>query len=242
MKHTGTAITDAPGAMANYRDTIRALNSASEAAIILFVLNGDNQISDEDRKQLRTLREAGLSDKVVFALNFKDNPQVIRNVGIEKDILAVLSQEGFNAPHHQNLLYFNAFLAVRAFQGEQIVGGTLDTLSERGILEDAKMRGYDCNSVEEAWKKTTAQILSNIGNRKLASQVDDMTLTPENKIIQQIREVSRWDEMISSLRAHVLNNRASGVLLDLGARPVIKALESIEKNLETPRGHSQKGC
>ena len=241
MKKTGTAVTDAPGTMANLRDTMRALDAAQASAIIVFVLNGERTFTDEERNQLKTLRKAGLSDKVVFVLNFKDRtPQNIRKVGIEKDICDVLIQEGYTAPHHKNFLYYNAYLAMHAFQGNMIARGTLDDLSKRGLLEDAEQRQEENQtdsdagniSVEDAWRDTTKQVLLGINNLNLALKVQEATLIPGNEIFQEIRAVSRWDEMIFGLRSHILNNRAAGVLLDLGARPVRKALENVEKTLQ----------
>ena len=251
MSKTETAVTDAPGTMANLRDTMRALKSASEAAIILFVLNANNAFMEEDIKQLRTLREAGMADKVVFALNFKTPPQAIRN-NIQPAIIAVLRQEGYTAPHHENLLYYNAYLAMHAFQGEKILQGTLDDLSAQGILKDAEIFEFDHDTVEDAWKNTTTQALMQIGSTKSAMKISTMHLTPDGEvlqeqrrmqchdILQEIRAISRWDEMIFSLRSHIFKNRTAGVLLDLGARPVIKALESIEQTLKQREDMSER--
>ena len=242
MKKTGTAVTDAPGTMANLRDTMRALQSASEAAIIVFILNGDRQFTEEERNQLQKLRDAGLADKVVFVLNFKDRtPENIREIGLEENILSVLRQEGFNAPHHKNLLYYDAYLAKLAFLGEMIAQGQLDELSETRLFEDviAKWPKTDANknkpwytSATKAWVKLTKKTLNLIDSDELTDEVSDSALTAGNEILKKIRAVSRWDQMIFSLRAHILKNRAAGVLLDLGARPVVKALESIEQTLK----------
>ena len=231
MKDTGTAITDAPGTMANLRDTIRAINAASESAVIVFVVDSELQFNEEDRNQLKTLYESGLADKVVFVMNFKRKPGSPAVNDVEKQDLSVLSQEGFKAQHHQKFLYCNSYLAVHAAQGEMIANGTFDPLSEKGLLEDAKQMDVPYGSAEEAWKNTTQSVLGKLNNFQLMAQVANATLTPGNEIFKQIREVSRWDEMISSLRAHILQNRAGGVLLDLGARPVVKTLESIERTL-----------
>ena len=232
MKNTGTAITDAPGIMANQRDTQRAINAASEAAIIVFVVDSELQFNDEDKNQLKTLCESGLADKVVFIMNFKREPGIPAVKEIEQHDLSVLRQEGFNAPHHKNFLYCNAYLAVHASQGEMIADGTLDPLSEQGLLEDAEKAGVSHNSAEEAWKNTTMAALGRLNNFNLLAQVGNATLKPDSEIFQQIRDFSLWDEMIFSLRSHILQNRAAGVLLDLGARPVVKTLESIERTLQ----------
>ena len=239
MKRTGTAVTDAPGTMANLRDTKRALETAQAAAIILFLLNGNKEFTEEDKNQLRILRETGMSDKVVFALNFMRSPQSIRNT-VEDAIYSVLRQEGYTAPHHQNFLYYNAYLAMHAFQGEKIAQMTLDDLSEQGLLKDAEKFGDEVSNVKDAWKNTTAMILSQVGNMKLAMKVSSATLTADSKVLQEIRAFSRWDEMIFSLRSHILKNRAAGVLLDLGARPVVKTLESIERTLKQREDVSEK--
>ena len=161
-----------------------------------------------------------MADKVVFALNFNRSTNVIRKT-IEPVILSVLRQEGYTAPHHQNLLYYNAYLAVHAFQGEKILQETLDDLSEQGLLKDAEIFEFkpkdsedNLYTVENAWKDTTVQALMNIGSLQSAMKVQNMHLTPDGKvlqekrkmeyreILQEVRAISRWDEMIFSLRAH----------------------------------------
>ena len=240
MKKIGSEVTDAPGTMANLRDTMRALDSASRAAIIVFVLNGDRQFTEDERKQLRTLRDSGMADKVVFALNFKDRtPEVIKNT-VEKEIISVLSHEGFNAPHHKHFLYYNAYIAMRVFQAEMIIQGKLDALSAEGILKDAEEMEVEGKTVEQAWKNTTMTALARVGNMSLAMQVLNAPSLPDKKVLEKIRAFSRWDEMIFSLRAHILKNRAAGVLLDLGAVPVVKAIKSMEQTLKSREDESEK--
>ena len=75
-----------------------------------------------------------------FAVNFSQSPQSIKENGIEKKILSDLNALGYNAPHHSELIYYDAYLAMRAFQGETILNENLDNLTKDAILEDAKRR------------------------------------------------------------------------------------------------------
>ena len=237
MRKTATSVTDAPGTMANFRDTERALKAARESAIILFVLNGDKQFTQEEENQLIKLNNSGMSDKIIFAVNFMDRtPKQLKTVGIERSIVSVLREKGFTAPHHQNFLYYNAYLALHVFQGEMIVDGTFDPISKQALLEDAEQMDVPHRSVEEAWKYTTASALNRLNNSDLADEVKRATLTDKEnfkKLLQRILAFSRWNEMILSLRAHILQNRASSILLNLGAAPVVMALESIEQALQS---------
>ena len=231
MAKTGTAVTDAPGTMANLKDTQRAIRAASEAAIIVFVIDGRTEFSEDDRNQLKFLRESGLADKVFFVINFRDmTPEIIQTNGIQKSITAVLKQEGYIAPHHEKFLYYNAYLAMHAFQGANILHETIDDLSKDGLLRDADAFHKTYATLEEAWMKTTMRPLRSLDNDDLADDIGTKGLT--DGTVAAVRSFSRWDTMIFSLRAHVLKNRAAGLLRDLGARPIVKTLESIERILK----------
>ena len=233
MAETGTAVIDSPGTMANLKDTERALKAAREAAIVVFVLNDAKDFSDDDKKQLQVLYNSGMAEKTVFVMNFRQNPEVTREVGIEGSILSTLKQLGYTAPHHKSFFYYNAFLAARTFQAEMIRNGTLDELTSNAIFEDAsnrfpnKTQGW---TLEKAWQKTTCKVLRGIDEDDLADALEG-GVDADGKILKDVYAVSKWAPMIAHLRAHIIHNRAAGVLLDLGARPVTKAVDNIERTL-----------
>ena len=230
MEETGTAVIDAPGTMASIEDTERALKAANEAAVVLYILDGESQLSQSDTNMLKVLRNAGMAEKVVFVINFRKNPLIIQQAGgIGEAILAGIQQQGYTMPHHSYLLYYNAFLAVRAAQGKLLMEGKLDKLSEDAIMEDARKRLLKCETVMDAWKKTTSRVLRAVDADDAADNLAQNGLCKET--VAEILEVSQWREMIDKLRAHVMNNRVAGILRDLGARPVIGALKGIENSL-----------
>lgn len=259
MGETGSAIIDPPGTMASNEDTERALNAAQSAAVVLFLLPGNHQLSTSDLQMLRTLKNAGLSDKIVFAVNFFKNPDVIRD-NIEPTLLAQIMDAGYTAPHHQKFLYYNAFLAQRAAQGMLLLTGKMDSLTEKSIRMDACKRhicngssvemctlpvrididkdhnkkkpcSHKCIPLEEAWQKTTAKVLRAIDADEVADELMKQGLCEAT--VRLIDQASHWRETITKLREHVMNNRAAGVLRDLGVSPVSSALIDIENALET---------
>uniref|UniRef100_UPI004056424D hypothetical protein n=1 Tax=Agathobacter sp. TaxID=2021311 RepID=UPI004056424D len=230
MGETGTAVIDAPGTMASNEDTERALRAAGNAAVILFILDGETQLSDEDKKMLRKLSNAGLAEKVVFVVNFHKNPEVIQDEGgIEQSILASIQEAGYCAPHQRKLLYYNAFLAVRAAQGTLILNNRMDVLTQEAIIADARKRKIKFTTLEEAWKKTTLKVLRAIDAEDEADELTELGLCEQT--IERIAQASNWKNMITALREHVMNNRVSGVLRDLGVQPAVRALEEIEQTL-----------
>lgn len=262
MGETGSAIIDPPGTMASNEDTERALNAAQSAAVVLFLLSGNQQLSTSDLQMLRTLKTAGLSDKVVFAVNFSVNPDIIRD-NIEPTLLAQIMDAGYTAPHHQRFLYYNAFLAQRAAQGQLLLTEKMDSLTEKSIRMDACKRhicngssaemctlpvrvdkvridkdhyeektcDHKCISLETAWQKTTIKVLRAIDEEEVADELINQGLCEAT--VRLIDQASHWREMITKLREHVMNNRAAGVLRDLGVSPVASALMDIENALET---------
>lgn len=231
MEETGTAVIDAPGVMASAEDTRRALKAAHGAAVVLYILDGETQLSEGDKEMLRVLKNAGMAEKVVFAVNFRRNPAIIRQEGgIEESILAALKQEGYCAPHHGYLLYYNAYLAVRAGQGRLILNGTMDPMTEDSILEDAAKRQLKVSNVEEAWCKTTCKVLRAVDADDAADMVIQKGLCSET--VEAVEQASCWKDTILRLRRHVTNNRAAGILRDLGAAPVQKAVADVETELQ----------
>lgn len=230
MEETGTAVIDSPGVMASAEDTRRALKAAHSAAVVLYILDGETQLSQGDKEMLRVLKNAGMAEKVVFAVNFRRNPAIIRQEGgIEESILSTLKQEGYCEPHHGSLLYYNAYLAVRAGQGRLILNGTMDPMTEASILEDAAKRQLKVSSVEEAWCKTTCKVLRAVDADDTADLIIQKGICLET--VEAVEQASCWKDTILRLRRHVTNNRAAGILRDLGAAPVQKAVADVENEL-----------
>ncbi len=229
MGETGTAIIDAPGTMASNEDTERALKAASSAAVVLFLLKGEQQLSQIDLEMLRTLKNAGMADKVVFIVNFFKDPEVIKE-NIEPTILTQIKDAGYTAEHHKKLLYYNAYLAQRAAQGQLLLNNQMDSLTADSIIRDAKSyKKLIFNTLEEAWLQTTRKVLIKIEAEDTANELSNLGLCEQT--IASISRESKWKEMITSLREHVMNNRVSGVLKDLGVQPVYDGLKSIEDAL-----------
>lgn len=232
MEETGTAVIDSPGVMASTEDTRRALKAAHSAAVVLYILDGETQLSQGDKEMLRVLKNAGMAEKVVFAVNFRRNPAIIRQEGgIEESILSTLKQEGYCEPHHSSLLYYNAYLAVRAGQGRLILNSTMDSMTETSILEDAAKRQLKVSSVEEAWCKTTCKVLRAVDADDTADLIIQKGLCSET--VEAVEQASCWKDTILRLRRHVTNNRAAGILRDLGAAPIQKAVADVEAELQS---------
>ena len=232
MSETGTAVTDSPGIMANSRDTERARKAAVNAAVILFVLNGDAQFSDEDKAQLQFLKANGMAKKVIFTINFKTNPETIQINGIERSIAASLRSLGYTEPYQQEFLYFNAYLAMHYFQVPKVLSGEIDTLSEQGIIADAKQffPNKNFSNAKDALKKTTVRVLRMIDEEDCADDLQEVGFT--QSVQQKIYQISGWAPMITKLRSHIIQKRAAGVLRDLGINPILKSITAIEKILK----------
>lgn len=228
MGETGTAIIDAPGTMASNEDTERALKAAHSAAVVLFLLTGERQLSKVDLEMLRTLKNAGMADKVVFIVNFFKNPDVIKD-DMEKILLAQIKEAGYTSAHHKKLLYYNAYLAQRAAQGLLFLNNRMDSLTADAIVKDARKRHAKFTTVEDAWLKTTVKVLRAIDAEDAADELADLGLCEQT--IESVSRESKWKEMITCLREHVMNNRVAGVLKDLGVQPVRDGLKSIEDAL-----------
>lgn len=105
----------------------------------------------------------------------------------------------------------------------------MDVLTQEAIIEDARKRKIKFTTLEEAWKKTTVKVLRTIDADDAADELTERGLCEQT--VEMIEQASNWKNMITALREHVMNNRVSGVLRDLGVQPAASALEEIEQTL-----------
>ncbi len=88
---------------------------------------------------------------------------------------------------------------------------------------------HDTEVIKDAWQKTTLKVLRSIDADACADLLTEKGLCAETT--EAILAVSKWPDMIKKLREHVMTKRTAGILRDLGAQPVFKAIEEVESAL-----------
>ncbi|MGD1703395.1 dynamin family protein [Dapis sp. BLCC M229] len=245
LKKLGVKIIDCPGIFASKYDTSTALQAMQEASAILFLIAGDKQLSQSEIKVLSMLRDVGYGNKVFFSINYRNNPKNQASKNVFTTILAQLKQLDFKGDYQLEPLYFNAFLALRAMQGEKLLNNALDFNTKESIKLDAQAmdevdeeNGEDIKSpsVEKAWLSTVEQVIYNVAKtkfRELSSEIDAKT-------VKLVRQESQWDSATEKIKEYVFKTKAWSVLVDLGCEPVINTLEKSEYTLKLAEGNVEK--
>ena len=147
---------------------------------------------------------------------------------------------GYNAPHQQRLLLFNAFLAQRARQGQLILDNELNRNDVDKILAEAKAIGIETNDVKQAWIETTADVMSTVRefNGLTESQFREIGITKES--IDFVYKASRWDEVMNFILDYVLENRSRALLVERVAKPIGTQLTAIEQILRRDEDNAKQ--
>lgn len=245
LQKSGAQIVDCPGLFASSYDTLVARGAMDDASAILFLLSGDKQLSESDIKVLNLIKEIGVKEKVFFGINYrkalKKNEQDVVSSPVIQTILEQLKQLGFTASYQIRPLYFNAFLALRAIQGEKILQKSLDKYSNQQIKRDAEaMLDERFNSVEEAWLETVKEVMYMVINRRKREKIGIDSLEINLKTVRLVKEISQWDISTDRIKEYVFKTKAWSVLIDLGCDPIIKTLEETENSLKISEDNAQK--
>jgi hypothetical protein len=229
LEKTGTAIIDAPGLFVSIYDDKLAKNAMLDASAIFYLFTGEKQISQEDEKALTLIRDSGYDKKLFFGINFKKNPELIKeDDGIGKSIEASLRQLGFHNKQHQNILYFNAFLAMRAAQGKALLEGTLDEYTRQCIINDARKSQLPASTVEEAWLESTCEVMTIIRGKGW-KELQSLGFCRE--AVNIVYEASNWYPTIDKINDYVFTHKAYALLVSQGCQPIINILSMTEQDL-----------
>lgn len=239
LRAMGITVIDTPGLNMTDNDTRVALNCMSDATSIFYFFDDDGQLNQADQKALKLIDELGFKSKVFFGINFHHPPNTRTQV---LNIIQTQLQEcGFNAPHQQRLLLFNAKLAQRAGQGRLILAGNFNRYDEDKILAEAKEMGSNAQTVEQAWIDTTANLMNQVKafeNFNVAVEFMKVGITLEN--IELVYKESRWDDVMNFILDYVMENRSRSLLVERVAKPISAQLENIERVLRRDEENAEQ--
>lgn len=259
----GAVVVDTPGLNMSENDTRVALAAMQSASAIFWFFNGEKQLSAEDRESLQMIREAKLASKVFFGINFK-GPQKKQ---VEQSILTELQAMGYNEPHQQTLLRYNAFLAQRAKQGFLLLAGKLDRLSMDAILQytrsnDIPMMLNDNEvNLDECATSADGRFLQADGENIPIDQVvtaawvastEDIMCRVKaegyrnfgklglcEQSVQLALNASRWNETMRDINDYILKNRGRAMLIGQVLNPILDDLHVIETKLKQDEANAE---
>ena len=236
LKKSGAEIVDCPGLLASKFDTDIASEAMQEASAIWFLLTADKSLSQSDKSVLSRIKEIGVQKKVFFGINYKRPIKKDEEGKVNEPVIGEIFKElrklGFTASYQLEPLYFNAFLSLRAMQGEKLLRHSLDSSSQQQIILDAEaMLGEEFDSVEEAWLESVIEVMTNVVvGRKERRKIDSLEFDAET--VEFVREKSQWDSATSEIKDYIFKTKAWSMLVDFGCEPIIKTLEQAKDSLK----------
>ena len=241
LRKSGAQIVDCPGLFVSHYDTLTARIAMQESSAIWYLLTGDKQLSKSEKEALSIIKGAGLASKVFFGVNYKDNPDTKKNVFSE--ILQELKKLGFTDSYQTQPLYFNAFLALRAMQGEKLLNNCLDSYSQEQIKQDAIAMGIleegnEFDSVEQAWLESVEDVLNKVVIKSRRKEI--LASEFAEKTVELVKSESKWDLVTDQIKQYVFETKAWSVLIDLGCEPVINTLGKTEISLKVAEDNAKK--
>ncbi|MEI3651681.1 MAG: dynamin family protein [Dolichospermum lemmermannii FEM_B0920] len=239
LKKSGAQIVDCPGLFISHYDTLTARIAMQESSAIWYLLTGDKQLSKSEKETLSIIKSAGLASKVFFGVNYKDNPDTKKNVFSE--ILQELKKLGFTDSYQIQFLYFNAFLALRAMQGEKLLSNSLDSYSQEQIKRDAMAmlgEGTEFESVEQAWLDSLEEVINKVVTKSRRKEMISSGFA--EKTVELVKSESKWDLVTDQIKQYVFETKAWSVLIDLGCEPVINTLGKTETSLKVAEDNAKK--
>lgn len=239
LKKAGAQIVDCPGLFVSRYDTLIARRAMQESSAIWYLITGDEQLSESEIEALSVIQDTKLTSKVFFGVNYKENTNTPAKQAVTSSILTQLKELGFTASYQTELLYFNAFLALRAMQGEKLLTNSLDPYSQQQIKLDAKAMDIEFESVEEAWLESVRQVMMKIVVGKQRLQVI-LSLEFTSSTVEFVKAESKWDLVTNKIKQYVFETKAYSMLVDLGCEPVIETLQKTEASLQLTEDNAKK--
>lgn len=182
--------TDVPGFGVSERDNQLAWKAASDAQVIVYIFNGEEEPGELERSYVRELWKYTDCTRFVFAINCKGR---VREA-IVSSIRELIISAGF---HDAPLITYNARLANCVSQGYLILKNRLDKSTEGVILARARRMVPEIDDVTSAWKEIVADSLRSI-DKKMVRQIDNADISHE--VLAQISQYSGYDALLGAIR------------------------------------------
>ncbi|MBQ4485343.1 MAG: dynamin family protein [Prevotella sp.] len=231
LERLGCSIVDCPGLFASAWDTKVAQETIPEGDAILYLLGGEKQMTDGDKKALREIKYDNPSiNNIFFTINQKQNEAITRNF-IPKNISTLKGLE-FDINdikiYHALLFYLGQF-------GIAYLANEIDDHTIKRFKSIANKFGYQAIPLNGIWCKMVSKIGSTIDDNDLMSIRD---LTPENASL--VLRKSEKQALFSEIEEFIIGNKAYSILVENGANKAYEALVSFEERLKQKEEDAQR--
>lgn len=215
----GCRITDCPGLFANAFDTSVAEGAIRDAHAAWYLIDGERQIGDKDKKAIQKIADWGLAGKIQATANIRTDWECKSTVILDatKNILANMGLTFEVVP-------YNARLAFLAAQGESVRNrpGALSELDMSNMRNDAKVK-----SGNPAYSTMWAEMVSRIGIFMGLQDVENISEMDATSV-KLARSASCLDNIIFRLNNDIIPLKAESILVNRGSKRAAAALAAYE--------------
>lgn len=243
LSRLGCVVVDCPGLFASPWDTEVARIAMFGADAIWFLIGGDRQIGQDGLEVAQWLSDNKMDHKLFYSINGKGISRELIESRIIPANVAALKKIGLNA-EQSDLALYNAFLALRAVQGKELIDGNLPTHTEKKIIEHALKFGYPrVDNIRDAWIRPVRKSLETMrpgefttietdedGNELTKSKIQKI----DDNTINVVLKESELEPTLVRIERHLVENRAETILVFGGsekAKETLDKFEGILKNI-----------
>ena len=234
LRKLRAAITDAPGLQASRWDTAITTDCIRQAHAVIFLLGTQARaLAQAELSEFESFRRFDLADSVFYGYNARSRSRHLVRERLLPNDLAQLRNVGFEIPEDR-ISVFNALLAYRSRQYQLLSEGRLPTdtvhaLSAKAleVIDPSELPQRGGSPIENARYLIAYEIegtYRDFTGKKLAE------LSPEG--VREAGEESNWEDLIARATQFVIARKGEAILLDRGARQLIKVVERLDGDLQ----------
>lgn len=235
LQRLGCTFIDCPGLFASEYDTSIAIQTLTNSDATLYLIGGEKEMGKDEKRSLyeiSKLKRIGLDeegveydkafDNLFFALNQRKSDY---ETSFVEDNLDTINKIGFNKVA---LPKFDALLFYLASFGDTFLKGRLDEQSMLSFLQRYEYH-LDKNldkqgNVNKIWTKAVNQHLSSV-------DIDHKVPGLDIESVNWLFSICGANVIFDSIEKYVINKKAYSILVDNGAIPIDKQLNTYAKQL-----------
>lgn len=238
LMRTGSVLIDCPGLFASAYDSSVAFDILENADVVWYILNG-KAAGEDDTAALRAISSAK-PDNVFLSVNLVENglkqveaevlPDYVQSIG---DVMG--KKLGPNDFH-----VYHALLGLASMQAQKLKDGTLDEHSKAAIIHVAKNCQDDALDVQSALSETAYHSLMGAYGLPLRQAMKIDLFDDNGDGIATCRQMSRIEDIISSVENEVVAKKAKSILLDNGAKKAVELIQAVESDFKVAETVAEK--
>lgn len=223
LERLGCSITDCPGLFTSSWDTQVALSTIPRADAVIYLLGGNKQMTDGDKKAISYIKTIeSINDKLFFVINTRQGDKVTQNIiNTNQTILRSLGFEDAKIHLLNSQLFFLGEF------GTSYVNHRLDaySLSRFKIVSSKFDIGEE--ELETCWAKVAEDALYAIKKHR---EIDVVGLDEQTS--ESLLATSNYHSVFNEIESFVIRKKAFSILVQCGANLVLNSLGEIECGLK----------